>query len=185
MLPNGCWQWNGSLRDEGYGHLCVNGTTRRAARVAFELFVRELGTTEVADHLCTNRGCVNPAHLQAVDNRTNVLRGHGLSAQNARKSACKRGHLFSPENTRLINGARVCRTCQKELMRARRATYRKQHPVVYSISAETIRQILREPFSVSRNVLAKKYNVSGAYISMLRRGQFRKVVTLPILQEGT
>lgn len=66
------------------------------------------------DHLCRNRGCVNPLHLQAVPMRENTLRGFGPSAENARKTHCKRGHEFTPENTYLHDGRRICKQCNRD-----------------------------------------------------------------------
>lgn len=58
--------------------------------------------------------CVNPDHLEAVTNRENVLRGAGVTAQNARKEFCKYGHEFTPENTRHFGTThRSCKMCQR------------------------------------------------------------------------
>lgn len=125
--PNGCWMWTGSLTDEGYGqiHFWINKRkiTRRVSRVSFEIFIRTLGKREIPDHLCRNRGCINPTHMEPVSNRTNVLRGVGPTARNARKTHCKRGHAFTPENTYTTQNMRHCRKCRAARMR----TYRAAH----------------------------------------------------------
>lgn len=86
-----------------------------AMRFAWQAFVAPLGEGEVPDHLCRNRGCVNPDHLDPVTNVENVLRGESPPAQNRRKTVCKNGHPFSPENTYTDpNGGRHCRPCHRE-----------------------------------------------------------------------
>jgi hypothetical protein len=64
------------------------------------------------DHLCRVRHCVNPAHLEAVSERVNILRGNGAGARNARKTHCVKGHAFTPDNLyRDYQGYRRCRRC--------------------------------------------------------------------------
>ena len=119
-LATGCWIWMGCQRGKGYGCLRVNGRMMRAHRYSYELHVGPIPAGLQIDHLCRNRLCVNPAHLEPVVNRVNVLRGVGVTAQNAKKTHCRQGHEFTPENTRITDGARVCRACNKVWDRNRR-----------------------------------------------------------------
>lgn len=108
-----CWIWTGALMTKGYGTL-ENGQRREGAhRIAYKLRYGSIPEGLTIDHLCRNKPCVNPGHLEAVTNRTNVLRGVGPSAQNARKTHCLRGHEYTEANTYRSNGKRSCRTCPK------------------------------------------------------------------------
>lgn len=109
-----CWEWIGAKSADGYGTLRIDGTTAYMPRFAYELLIGPVGVGLEPDHLCRNRGCVNPWHLEPVTHRENILRGESPQAINARKTHCIRGHKFTPENTRRDNsGGRSCRACQK------------------------------------------------------------------------
>lgn len=105
-----CWQWT-ACTQRGYGRFMAGDGLKRAHRFAYELLVGPIPEGQQLDHLCRNRGCVNPDHLQAVDARTNVLRGESFIAHQARQTHCKRGHEFTPANTRRYRGRRFCRAC--------------------------------------------------------------------------
>ncbi len=112
---NGCRQWLGFINENGYGTITFKGHTEKAHRVAFELSGHKLLDGYDLDHLCRNRGCVNPDHLEVVDRRTNLLRGVGSTARYAQRTYCDNGHEFNEENTYLHpNGARYCRICKSE-----------------------------------------------------------------------
>ncbi len=106
----GCWIWQRSCH-RGYGQLWANGTMNRAHRIAYELVKGPIPKSLTIDHLCRNRACINPDHLEAVTMRKNVLRGNGPTAINARKTHCKRGHPFDAANTRMSKLGRNCRAC--------------------------------------------------------------------------
>lgn len=111
----GCWLWRGSVGHWGYGQWQPSrGKNLRAHRVAWELTNGPVPHGLVLDHLCRNKLCVNPSHLEPVTDRVNTLRGIGPSAINATKTECRHGHPFSPDNTRIDEkGKRVCRTCDR------------------------------------------------------------------------
>lgn len=125
--PNsGCWLWMASCTAEGYGQFWLEKTNVRAHRWIYEFSVGPIPDGLQIDHLCRVRSCVNPAHLEAVDQQTNLLRGEGLTAINARKTHCPAGHPYSGEN--LYNnprGARICRTCGRQRSRIERAAKQK------------------------------------------------------------
>lgn len=108
----GCWVWTGKIGRDGYGHVSVKDRDRIVHRYVYEGINGRLESDLTLDHLCRNRACCNPDHLEPVTMRTNVLRGEGPSAANARKTHCKRGHVLWGENLKFNpDGARQCRTC--------------------------------------------------------------------------
>ena len=125
--PLGCWEWAGALRRDGYGAFSVgsrtDGTSRQvlAHRVAYELLIGLIPDGLVIDHLCRNRGCVNPDHLEPVTNRENVRRGYVgamAGARQAAKSHCPQGHEYDEANTYVDrSGGRYCRACRNERSR--------------------------------------------------------------------
>lgn len=132
-VASGCWEWTGSKTPDGYGKIQTGTLTKAgnrkpdfAHRASYVCFVGPIADGLEIDHLCRNRACVNPAHLEAVDHQTNVLRGESVAAKYARSSLCKHGHEKSPENTYTYpKGTTSCRICRaklaKEFERKRRA----------------------------------------------------------------
>lgn len=125
VTETGCWEWLAARTRAGYGVFTVDGACVRVHRYAYELYNGPVPDGMVVDHLCRNRACVNPAHLEAVRNVTNVLRGTGPSAQNVMKTHCPKGHPYDDENTCYSNGRRHCRTCKRE------RAYAKRHRRIY------------------------------------------------------
>lgn len=122
--PNICWDWTGYLQ-RGYGRIKDNSKQRRAHRWAYEAFVGPISRGLTIDHLCRNRACVNPAHLEVVSAGENVLRGYAPAAINARKTHCKYGHRFTVETAKPVkrHGRIVgvcCRICERRERRRRR-----------------------------------------------------------------
>lgn len=109
---DGCWIWHGQIRRDGYGTFNVDGRNVRAHRFAFELGREPTPTGLDLDHLCRNRRCVNPAHLEPVTRGENLRRSPLTGpGRNIRKVVCERaGH----ELTRGRNGKRRCVTCANE-----------------------------------------------------------------------
>lgn len=116
-----CWLWTRPLDRDNYGRFWYETQSRAAHNVSYRLFVDEIPAGLVPDHLCRVRHCVNPAHLEIVTNRINTLRGETVTARNAQKTHCLRGHEFTIANTRRNrNGGRICRQCTYEALKRHR-----------------------------------------------------------------
>lgn len=120
-----CWLWTGAVSSNGYGAFSTGSTTDdslkqvSAHRYVYELLKGAISDGLTIDHLCRVRNCVNPDHLEMVTQRENTRRGTSPVAHNAKKTHCTRGHLFSANNTWTAkNGARHCRTCQRNRQKA-------------------------------------------------------------------
>ena len=125
-----CWIWakNVDLRT-GYGRLMVNYKTIGAHRWMFEREVGPIPDGLTLDHLCRIPTCVNPEHLEPVPGGVNAMRGDNPWAKNARKTHCKHGHEFTPENTYVgTDGGRRCRKCKRrdQMKYRRKLSQRKE-----------------------------------------------------------
>lgn len=111
-----CWHYAGTMQGDGYGiiYATLNHKPIRqlAHRASYETFVGEIPEGLVIDHLCRVRCCINPEHLEPVTLRENTLRGDGV-LYNLRKTHCKFGHAFTPENTTAVPKGRQCKACAK------------------------------------------------------------------------
>jgi hypothetical protein len=126
IAENGCWEWIGtvdSIREDGnggYGRFRLAGGRKakleRAHRWSFIKYVGPIPDGFDLDHLCRNRKCVNPLHLEPKTRRDNALCGNGISAINIKKTKCPQGHPLSGDNIKTIklpSGAagRRCKLC--------------------------------------------------------------------------
>lgn len=134
----GCWTWLGSTTGDGYGRFRFEGKRWLTHRLSWTWLIGELPGGLTLDHLCRNRACVNPWHLEPVPHAINVLRGESPTAINARKTHCPKGHPYEGANViwQGSKNSRQCRTCQVE--------YRQRPDVkAKKAQAERIRRLAR------------------------------------------
>ena len=115
----GCWVWTAAKHRTGYGSVWSAGQMQRAHRVCYEATVEPIPEGLEIDHLCRNRDCINPDHLEPVTQKENIGRG---VPWRPRPTHCPNGHEYTPENTGVHKNSIRCRTCDKGYQERRRAT---------------------------------------------------------------
>jgi hypothetical protein len=129
---DGCWLWIAATSTGGYGRIQWGGRVLQAHRVSYELLVGPIPEGLELDHLCRNRACVNPTHLEPVTTRVNLLRGEGMSARHARATACPKGHDLSGDNVRIRpTGGRQCVACLRAAGKTRAADQKRERAARY------------------------------------------------------
>lgn len=114
VTGEGCIEHTGCRTGDGYGSVWRDGRMVSAHRAMYELMIGPVPDGLELDHLCRNRRCCNPGHLEAVTHAENVRRGELWKVAGA-KTHCVNGHPFDEANTYLYpSGKRGCRVCRAE-----------------------------------------------------------------------
>lgn len=118
-IVTGCWNWTGAITKDGYGVTNWGTQSVPAHRFMYAWFFgpipagqKKSGSLELDHAACNNRACVNPYHLVLISTRDNVLRGCGITAVNAVKTHCVKGHLL-PTEANTPKGHRRCMECTR------------------------------------------------------------------------
>lgn len=121
-MTSACWVWTAADNGNGYGVFWTGERNTYAHRFSYEAMVAPIPAGLQIDHLCRNRACVRPEHLEPVTCRENLLRGDTRTAREAAQTHCIRGHGFTVANTYRYpgTGKRECRTCNRDRQKARR-----------------------------------------------------------------
>lgn len=134
----GCWNWIAG-KSKGYGAFTIKKRVVAAHRVSYETHKGVIADGMEIDHLCLNRSCVNPEHLEQVTHKENCLRAFGAPAVNARKTHCKNGHELTERNTYVQTtykyprrSCRICRCAIQTAYAKRKSHYQGQKGVTGS-----------------------------------------------------
>ena len=111
-----CWVYTKKLNQDGYGRIYWNGRQTMLHRITYELHVGKINSRMEIDHLCRNRACCNPSHLEQVTHKVNMERGLKNGGKKFREMThCKYGHPFDEKNTywrKDMKRGRICRKCR-------------------------------------------------------------------------
>lgn len=120
-----CWGWEAGKSKAGYGQFALDRKPVKAHRVSYTINIGDIPTSLVIDHLCKNKGCCNPAHLEPVTHRENAIRCDSEVGINARRTHCKNGHELCGDNLFVYkpskaypHGRRYCRQCRRDSEKA-------------------------------------------------------------------
>ena len=107
-ITDSCWNWTASTNQKGYGRMSLNRKSVQTHRLVYELLIGKIPEGLTIDHLCRNRKCVNPDHLEPVTNRENVMRGKGVCSNFAKQTHCIHGHPLTEDNIYPDQNRRQC-----------------------------------------------------------------------------
>lgn len=143
----GCWMWMGAISHDGYGRFHLRGKFMPAYRASYEIHRGPVPQELRCDHLCRNRWCVNPWHIDIVTVRENTLRGVGPASVNAKKTHCPAGHPLSGDNLHIVVDPRgIFRKCRICHLASKRRWHRKRKAMrLAALEAEVARMRKEKP----------------------------------------
>ena len=118
-----CWKWQRGHDGRGYSVVTHDGKCRKVHRILYELYIGPIAKGMEIHHKCGNKGCVRPAHLQAVTRSEHMKI---TRAELGSVTHCIHGHAFDEANTYHYKGMRFCRACNKRRSAARNGTRRRK-----------------------------------------------------------
>lgn len=175
---SGCFVWQAGVSTQGYGKFKVGGKTALAHRWNYQRVKGEIPKGMVLDHLCRNRRCVNPEHLEVVDTRENVLRGVGPSAANETKTHCVNGHEFTAGNTYHRRNGRECRKCWEVRRRRDGSSKREGSSVHRGVSWKPDRgKWLARAYENSKPIHLGYFNTESDAAAAVRTYNFNRAIS--------
>lgn len=168
---DGCWLWDASRNQKGYGRFSLAGRMTTAHRASWLLNnAAQIPDGWTVDHLCRNRACVRPDHLEAVPHRVNLLRGNTVTARAAATTQCPAGHPYNNTNTlRRKRGGRTCRACDRARAAKayiQRGKPRRRRPHLTHEDRSLIRDLIEQGHS--HEAIAERLTISTATVSRVR-----------------
>lgn len=172
---NGCWNWQGAKNSRGYGCIGVEGKTQLTHRVSYTINVGPIGEGLQIDHLCRNRVCANPAHMEPVSHDE-----HAKRSLRAQSQDCVNGHPLSGDNLRLRtrpNGQvhRGCRECDRQAKRAApKLSLIHGAPSARGKVTPEIAEQIRETYAAggsSQRAVAAEFGVSVTLVNFIVTGK--------------
>lgn len=174
VSPSGCWDWVGAKKPSGYGQFRFHAANWNAHRAAYVLIVAPIPEGMTLDHLCRNKGCVNPAHLEPVTQAENTRRfGETFKA-------CPQGHPYDEANTlRKHSGRRSCRACHNERTGLRYAAKQAKAQAVRPggirlLDEDVDRMRAMRADGVAVKAIAELFGVSAKYASAVITGSRKR-----------
>ncbi len=157
FLENGCWSWTGYIGPNGYGQVRVDGKSHRVHRLAYAQTNGEIEEGNDVHHVCQNRACVNPSHLQSVSKKEHIRVSPNHAAHVAlTMNQCSKSHLMLGSNIIWTErGARKCRECRNAKNRERR------------LSRRSTRRSIR--LSQKKERCKRGHEMSGENLSLVKR----------------